>query len=52
MNDVSHNIDEAEKELIALAVKQLRDRCNQTLHWLYPPQKPVEVPPLEEVSNA
>jgi hypothetical protein len=39
MND-THNIDDAEKELIALAIKQLRDRCNQTLNWLYPPPPP------------
>ena len=33
----SHDIDDHEKELLALAVKQLRDRCTLALAWLYPP---------------
>jgi hypothetical protein len=46
----SHNIDDAERELIGFAIKQLRDRCNQTLNWLYPPPKPPE-PPVKDDLN-
>lgn len=43
-----HNIDDHERELIILAIKQLRDRCTQALNWLAPP--PVITPPIREES--
>lgn len=51
MNE-SHNISDAERDLIGFAVKRLRDECNQTLNWLYPPAplKVVDEPAQAEAS--